>query len=92
MREIRRVKLSIPEFLGDFAFHVMEENWLECRKLKDAFQITWDCFSDNVKGKVADYMRNYVQEEGIDLVEDLNNEFLYVFDYQQDTTSTETSN
>ena len=91
MKEIRRVKLHIPEFLGDFCFHLLEENYQECERLKNAFQITWDCFSDPVKEKVADYMRDYVSKEQIDLAHDLNNEFSYVFDYQLVTTSTKTS-
>lgn len=86
MKETRRVKLHIPDFLSDFYFHLTDENYLECEKLKKSFYVVWNAFSPEIKEKVADFMRSYVEEQMFSK-EDLNNEFSDVLDYQAVTST-----
>lgn len=85
MKETRSVKLHIPDFLSDFYFHLTDENYLECARLRRSFYVTWNAFSPEIKEKVANFMREYVEEQKFSS-EDLNNEFSDVLQYQAVTS------
>lgn len=75
VNETRTIKLDIPQIIEDFYYCLENEEYEDCKYLKELFYREYDKFSEDVKRDAVIFIKRYLDRNTIDNEKDLNGLF-----------------